>query len=70
MIKKSKSYVGTYTAEDLAARIYDFLAIKNRGNKTKTNFYIVIPKKKKFDADIDFKAKNLRKIMSELLNQN
>ena len=46
MIKKSKSYVGTYTAEDLAARIYDFLAIKNRGNKTKTNFYIVIPKKK------------------------
>ena len=38
MIKKSKSYVGTYTAEDLAAILYDFLTIKNRGNKTKTNF--------------------------------
>ena len=71
MINKSKSYVGTYTTEDFAARVYDILAIKNRGNKAKTNFiYSETQKKKICNTDIDIKAKNLKEIISELLKEN
>ena len=38
MINKSKSYVGSYSSESLAARIYDIVSLKNHGNKAKTNF--------------------------------
>lgn len=38
MINKSKSYVGSYSSESLAARIYDIVSLKNLGNKAKTNF--------------------------------
>ena len=56
MINKSKSYVGTYTTEDFAARVYDILAIKNRGNKAKTNFkYSESQIRKICNTDIDIK---------------
>jgi hypothetical protein len=71
MINKSKSYVGTYTTEDLAARVYDILAIKNRGNKAKTNFiYSESQIRKICNTDIDIKSKNLKEIISELLKEN
>lgn len=38
MIKKSKSYIGTFPKEETAARVYDILAIKDRGIKARTNF--------------------------------
>ena len=38
MTNKSKSYVGSYPTEDLAARIYDIVSLKNHGTKAKTNF--------------------------------
>ena len=38
MIKKSKSYIGSYHTEELAARIYDIISLKNNGTKAKTNF--------------------------------
>jgi len=60
MINKSKStYAGTYTTEDFAARVYDFLSIKNKGNKAKTNFaYSESQIRKILNADIDIKSKN------------
>ena len=71
MINKSKSYVGTYTTEDFAARVYDILAIKNRGNKAKTNFkYSESQIRKICNTDIDIKSKNLKEIISELLKEN
>ena len=38
MVNKSKSYVGSYSSESLAARIYDIVSLKNHGIKAKTNF--------------------------------
>ena len=71
MINKSKSYVGTYTTEDFAARVYDILAIKNRGDKAKTNFiYSESQIRKICNTDIDIKSKNLKEIISELLKEN
>jgi len=71
MINKSKSYAGTYATEDLAARIYDILSIKNRGNKAKTNFIYTNSQIRKIcNTDLDFKAKNIKEIISELLNEN
>jgi len=68
MCNKSKSYAGTYTCENLAARVYDILAIKNKGNKAKTNFkYSESQKRKICNTDIDFKAKNLDQIIYDLL---
>ena len=38
MINNKKYYKGSYPSEELAARIYDFYAIKCRGIKARTNF--------------------------------
>lgn len=37
-IKGNNTYLGTYISEIIAAKIYDFMAIKLKGNKAKTNF--------------------------------
>ena len=70
MVNNSKSYVGTYTTEDLAARVYDIMAIKNRGNKAKTNFiYSETQIRKIFNNDIDIKSKNVKEKILELLKE-
>ena len=70
MVNKSKSYVGTYTSEDLAARVYDIMAIKYRGNKAKTNFlYSETQIRKIFNNDIDIKSKNVKEKILELLKE-
>ena len=38
MINKKNTYLGYYTSEKYAAKVYDFLAIKKNGFKAKTNF--------------------------------
>jgi hypothetical protein len=71
MVNKNKSYVGSYTNEDLAARVYDIMVIKNRGNKAKTNFlYNETQIRKIFNTEIDIKSKNLKEKISELLKEN
>ena len=71
MVNNSKTYVGTYTTEDLAARVYDIMAIKNRGNKAKTNFiYSEAQLRKIFNTDINIKSKNLKEKILELLKEN
>ena len=70
MVNNSKSYIGTYTTEDLAARVYDIMAIKNRGNKAKTNFiYSETQIRKIFNNDIDIKSKNVKEKILELLKE-
>ena len=71
MVNKNKSYVGTYTSEDFAARVYDIMAIKNRGNKAKTNFiYSETQIRKICNTEIDIKSKNFKEKISELLKEN
>ena len=68
MINKNKSYIGSYPSEELAARIYDILALKNRGIKARTNF---IYNRKQIqnicEKEIDIKAENISEIISQLI---
>ena len=67
MYKKSKSYVGSYYSEEIAAKIYDILAIKLRGVKARTNFKYSYEQIKKIgDIDFDNNSKNLEDIITKL----
>ena len=69
MVKNNKPYIGTYSSEELAARIYDIASIKKIGIKSKTNF---LYKNEQIDrilnTNIDFKNPNISKVISELIN--
>ena len=68
MINKSKSYIGSYPSEELAARIYDILALKNRGIKARTNFIYNSKQIKKIcEMEIDIKSENISGIISQLI---
>ena len=67
MHKKGKSYVGNYNSEELAAKIYDILALKYRGIKARTNFKYTHQQIKKIgEIDFDMNSKNLADIVNEL----
>lgn len=69
MYKNNKPYIGTYNSEELAARIYDIASIKKNGIKSKTNYlYTNEQIDRILKTDIDFKAQNISKIISELIN--
>ena len=71
MINKRKSYVGSYSSEEIAARIYDILSIKNRGDKAKTNFIYNEKQEKKIQShEIDIKSKNINEVISNLLKED
>jgi hypothetical protein len=68
MLKKKKSYIGSYDSEEVAGRVYDILSIKNRGIKAKTNFIYTSEQIKNIcNIDIDIKNKNLYEIISHLV---
>ena len=68
MINKNKSYIGSYPSEEFAARIYDILALKNRGMKARTNFIYNSKQIKNIcEIDIDIKSKNIDEIISQLI---
>ena len=71
MVNKSKTYIGTYSSESIAARIYDIIAIKNRGIKARTNFvYSKNQLAKICSNDIDIKAKNINEVIYKLLKED
>ena len=71
MLNKNKSYIGSYPSEEFAARIYDILALKNRGIKARTNFiYTNKQIQSILEKDIDIKAKNIGDIISQLTGSN
>ena len=68
MINNNKSYIGSYPSEELAARIYDILSLKNRGMKARTNFKYTSQQIKNIcEIDIDIKSKNIYEIISQLI---
>ena len=70
MFHNSKSYIGTYPSEELAARIYDIVAIKNKGIKAITNFnYSPKQINNIISNDIDIKANNINLILLDLLKE-
>ena len=69
MIKNKKYYIGSYLSEELAARVYDFLSIKNRGIKARTNFiYNNIQKINIYKSKINLKSDNISDIIKQLIN--
>ena len=71
MINKNKSYIGSYPSEELAARVYDVLALKNRGIKARTNFIYNSKQIKTIcELDIDIKSKDIEDIISHLIVYN
>jgi len=71
MVNKQKFYIGSYPSEEQAARIYDILSLKNRGDKAKTNFaYDFNQIKKITELDIDLKSKDLDSKIQKLISGN
>ena len=69
MINNKKSYIGSYLSEEIAARIYDILSIKNRGIKARTNFiYNHIQIKKIIESKINIKSANISDIIEKLIH--
>ena len=69
MINKKKYYVGNFSSEDLAARIYDIQAIKSWGIKARTNFvYDNKQLNKIYNKKINIKCDNLSEIMTQINN--
>ena len=69
MINNKKYYKGSYLSEEIAARIYDIMAIKNFGIKARTNFiYNHIQIKKIKESKINIDSDNINEIMEQLIN--
>ena len=69
MINNKNNYIGSYSSEELAARIYDILAIKNRGIRARTNFfYNGIQIKNILEKNINIKCDNISDIMKQIIN--
>ena len=67
--KYGKSYIGTYSTQEIAARVYDFISIKNKGIKAKTNFIYNIHQIQNIsEANIDFKSNNIDEIIYNIIN--
>lgn len=69
MKNNKKYYKGSYLSEEIAARIYDIMAIKNFGIKARTNFiYNHIQIKKIKESKINIDSDNINEIMEQLIN--
>jgi hypothetical protein len=67
MVNYKKCYLGSYPSEELAARVYDFYAIKTYGNKARTNFiYNYYQLKKIYERKINLKPSNISDFMKIL----
>ena len=63
----NKSYIKSYSSEEVAARIYDILEIKKRDIKAKTNFkYNNLEMEQIKEMDIDIKSKNIEELICSL----
>jgi hypothetical protein len=69
MANNSKYYIGSYTSEELATRVYDIHEIKMRGIKARTNFpYNNIQIKNIFEKNINIKCDKISEIMNQINN--
>ena len=68
--KKNIRYYGVYPTDEIAARAYDIISIKNKGIKASTNFkYDLHQIQKISEANIDFNTKNINKKIMNLIEE-
>ena len=68
--KHFKGYIGIYPTEEIAARVYDIISIKNKGIKAKTNFkYNVHQIQTISEENLDFRSKDIESIISNLIKK-
>ena len=61
--------MGSYPSEELAARIYDIYAIKNYGNRARTNFvYNYHQLKKIHERKINLKSNDIFDFIKQLID--
>lgn len=66
--KRNIKYVGLYSTQEIAARVYDIASIKNKGINANTNFkYNVNQIQKISEVNIDYKSENIKEIISNLI---
>lgn len=68
MMNKRNTYLGSYSSEKFAAKIYDFMSIKKNGINAKTNFAYSFKQIEKIYY-IKFDINNIKKL-SELVSKN
>ena len=68
--KYGKGYVGLFKTQEIAARIYDIISIKNKGIKAKTNFQYNLHQIQNIsEENIDYKSKNIEEIIAGLIQK-
>ena len=68
--KYGKGYVGLFKTQEIAARIYDIISIKNKGIKAKTNFQYNLHQIQNIsEENIDYKTKNIEEIIAGLIQK-
>lgn len=68
MMNKRNTYLGSYSSEKFAAKIYDFMSIKKNGINVKTNFIYNFKQLEKIYY-INFDIKNIKKLF-KLISKN
>ena len=62
-------YLGSYSSEEIAARVYDIYAIKSYGNKARTNFvYNSNQLKKIYERKVNIKSNNISDFIKQLID--
>lgn len=68
--KKNSRYYGVYPTDEIAARAYDIISIKNKGIKASTNFkYDIHQIQKISEVNIDFNSKNISEKIINLIEE-
>lgn len=68
--KKNNKYYGVYPTDEIAARAYDIISIKNKGIKANTNFkYDLHQIQKISEVNIDFNIKNINEKIMNLIEE-
>ena len=68
--KHRKGYIGIFKTQEIAARIYDIVSIKDRGIKAKTNFqYDIHQIQNIIETNIDYNTQNIEEIISNLIQK-
>ena len=68
--KYNKAYIGVYKTQEIAARIYDIISIKDKGIKAKTNFEYNIRQIQNInEAYVNYNAENIEEIIYDLIKK-
>ncbi len=67
--KKNMQYYGVYPTEEIAARVYDIISIKNKGIRAKTNFIYNLHQIQKISEEKIFNTNNINEDIIKLIKE-